>query len=313
MDAALLSLRGFSTDRLALFCEVARAGGISAAFRDDPDKQNKASRWIGELEVAVGFPLTQRQGRTLIVNAAGARLARLLRSHFDEVDSFVREQRNAPVVVRIGAGNSVITWQLASKLGSVRARHPQCAFDLESLRTDSVLLGLNDLTLDLGILRTNAIPEAATKEKAKGLSLETRPFAEVRYKLFVPAALLPADGKPDVRKLLESLPLATSKGGHFNSHLKAAAHDAGVALDVRLACASFTQAAQVVHSGAFAGILPETAENVLPAKEFPTFDPVPLVIRPRQLTLAWNRRVAETRPVIAEVAGLLAPVKSAAR
>ena len=305
MDSELLSLRALSTERLALFCEFASGGSIAAAVGDDLGKQTQASRWIAELEKSIGFPLTERRGRHLTVNAVGARLARILRGRFEELDEFVRKERDELVTLRIGAGNSVIEWMLAPRLGEAHTMFPRCAFDIENLRTDAILLGLNDLTLDLGVVRSEAIPSGSTKEQARGLSIGTLPFAEVHYRLFVPVGMLSKKPIPDIVQLLARLPLATSKGGHFNARLKAAAHDAGITLAVRLACASFTQAAQAVRSGAFAGILPDTATAALPAAEFRNLDITPLALPPRKLVLAWNRRLAAIRPLIGDVANLL--------
>ncbi len=63
MFEQLFAKRGLSLDRLRVLCEVADAGGIARAARNDPTRQSQFSRQLKELEDFFEVELTRRQAR----------------------------------------------------------------------------------------------------------------------------------------------------------------------------------------------------------------------------------------------------------
>ena len=80
MNLSILAKTGFLLDRLAGFCAVAGAGSIVGAARGDAVRQSLLSRQIRELEEFFGTELVRRQGRGLVLTAAGVELAALGRN-----------------------------------------------------------------------------------------------------------------------------------------------------------------------------------------------------------------------------------------
>ncbi|MDP4849131.1 MAG: LysR family transcriptional regulator, partial [Verrucomicrobiales bacterium] len=105
MFESLFSHRGLSLDRLRSFLEMAEAGGIAKAAPGDVVRQSQISRQIRELEEFFATELTQRRGKSLVLTAAGRRLADLVRGQLQGLEDFRREQEGLPKVYVIGSGS----------------------------------------------------------------------------------------------------------------------------------------------------------------------------------------------------------------
>jgi DNA-binding transcriptional LysR family regulator len=280
---------GLSMDRLRNFCHVAEAGGLTRAAEGDPGRMSLYSRQIKELEAFFGVELTRRVGKTMAITEAGRRLATLARGYLDGLADFQAEGRKLPRKLSLGTGNSVIQWMLIPRVGALRKALPDhTVIEFHGLRTQDVVDRLEDMTLDLGIIRTNALTAAL-----RSALLPSRDYA-----LFVPNGLLGKACPDDLRAVLEAVPLATSMGGAFRKRLEDAAAKAKMKLRIELGCSSFTQAARAVGTARFGAVLPAMAAG--------DFDqgtvlqlPLPFLKNAMHpLCLAWNPRLIEMRPTL---------------
>src|SRR5262245_60224027 len=103
----LFSRRGLSLDRLASFMRVVEAGGIARAAPKQPVQQSQLSRQLRELEEFFGARLFDRHGRSLVPNAAGRRLATIVRETFNGLADVAHEAQLEPHRYAIGAGDSM--------------------------------------------------------------------------------------------------------------------------------------------------------------------------------------------------------------
>ena len=157
MFAEMLSKGGLSLDRLHNFCRIAEAGGITKAAGGDPGRQSLYSRQIKELEAFFGVELKVRRGKGMVLTDAGQQLARLTRAHLLGLAEFQRTARKLPQCISIGSGNSVIEWVLVPCMGTLNKALPEARFECYGDRTRVIVSRLLDLTLDLGIIREDAV------------------------------------------------------------------------------------------------------------------------------------------------------------
>jgi DNA-binding transcriptional LysR family regulator len=285
----LLSKRGLSLDRLNNFCRIAEAGGITRAAGGDPGKQSLYSRQIKELETFFGVELKVRRGKGIVLTDAGHELARLTRAHLLGLAEFQRTARKLPQHISIGSGNSVIEWVLVPRIAALSKALPEARFECYADRTRVITSRLLDLTLDVGIVRVGAVQKP----------LKSIPLTTITYSLFVPKKLSPGVKAENLRERLAHVPLATSMGGTFRETLETGAGKVGWPLKIMVSCSSFTQAAHLVLSGDYGGVLPGIARV--------DFDPSRIVEVPlpflkdysRKVCVAWNPRLVEVRPFIA--------------
>lgn len=274
----LFSLGGLSLDRLKNFVEVAERGSIARVAEGDPSRQSLISRQIGELESFFGVGLTARKGKGLALTEAGLELARQVRLQFQGLADFKAACANQPPEYRIAAGNSLLEWLIAPRLGAVFNTVPG-TFSLLDCRTGDIVRGLMDHTVDFGIIRKSALIHPL-----KFLSLGT-----LTYRLFVPKRF----GK---RSDVQSLPLALSVGGEFLEAFDKATAKMKPRPQVAFRCTSFTQAAQMARSGVAAAILPHIAAPSFNASIISQQHPGWLKSISRHLGLAWHRRIMDIRP-----------------
>jgi DNA-binding transcriptional LysR family regulator len=271
----LFSLGGLSLDRLKSFIDVAEQGSIARVADGDPSRQSLISRQIGELESFFGVELTRRKGKGLVLTEAGLELARQVRLQFQGLSDFKASCTAQPVEFRIASGNSVLEWLLAPQLARVAAAVPG-TYALLDWRTGDTVRGLLDHTVDFGIIRRSALVSP----------LKFHPLGEIRYRLFAPKA---ANRNP------ADLPLAITMGGEFVEAFEKSTAKLRPKPNVVFRCTSFTQAAQLVRSGAAAAILPHIAaaqfDQRVAAQDPPWLRPIK-----RELGLAWHRRVLDVRP-----------------
>lgn len=289
MFAQMLSKGGLSLDRLNNFCRIAEAGGITKAAGGDPGKQSLYSRQIKELEMFFGVELKVRRGKGIALTDAGQQLARLARAHLIGLADFQKTARNMPQTISIGSGNSVIEWILTPLMAELHQALPTARFECISDRTRVIVSQLLDLTLDIGIVRDDAVQRP----------LKSAPLTSVTYSLFVPKKLSPGVNAANIRKRIAQIPLATSMGGTFRDTLEAGARKLGWPLNIVMSCSSFTQAARLVLAGNYGGVLPGIARVDFDSSSVVEI-PLPfLKDYSRKLCVSWNPRLIEVRPLIA--------------
>lgn len=283
----LLSVGGLSLERLRNFCLVAEKGGIARAAEGDPARQSLISRQIRELEAFFGAELTQRKGKGIELTEAGHELARQARAQFVALGDFRASCANVPVEFRIAAGNSILEWLIIPHLAGATTG---TTLSFLTMRTADIVRSLLDHTADFGIVRKSAVVTP----------LKFRPLCAIGYALFVPTKLakrLPKDPSSE-------LPLAITVGGEFAARFEEAAARAGKAPKIAYRCASFTQAAHLVRSGASAAVLPEIAapwlKGVASRHEIPWLRGCR-----REIGVAWHQRLLDIRPRAKAVLGIL--------
>ena len=107
--------------------------------------------------------------------------------------------------------------------------------------------------------------------------------------------------------MLDNLFLATLSGGTgLRQALEEEAEKHHLRLDIRLRFSSYPQLAQALQTMKVAAIMPILAARALPAGTFRLVRLPFLDALSRQVSLAWNRKVAEVRPAINTFAKVLA-------
>lgn len=284
----LFNRGGLSLDRLRNFVLIAQAGGISRAAEGDPARMSLFSKQIKELETFFGVALTHRQGRLMKLTEAGERLAELARAQLAGLEGFQQTCQGLPQSLTIASGNSVLEWLLIPRLAEIRRALPNTHIELQSIRTQEAVERLQNMTVDLALIREDAVVRP----------LKSKRLSRLSYSLFAPKSLVKGMASASPKELLAKLPLATSLGGQFREQLTAAAGGAGWPLRIELSCGSLTQAARAVQTGAFAAVLPDLAVVEFSTGEVTQY-PLPILKSyERQLVLAWNPRVAEVRPLV---------------
>lgn len=285
---SLFEKGGLSLDRLRNFVLVSEAGSVSRAANGDPIRMSLFSKQIKELESFFGATLSRRQGRTAKFTEAGLQLARLARLYLSGLEDFKQTCQGVPQSLMLGGSNSVLEWLVLPQLGQLRQTLPNTVIELNAGRTQDLIRRLTDMTVDLALVREDAVPRPL---KWKRLML-------MEYSLFLPRTLANGIQPSNLKSKLAGLPLATSMGGQFREGLAVAAGKAGWLLRIELSCSSFTQAARAVENGAVGAVLPSVAAVEFAPNEVVEF-PLPFFKSyARPIAAVWNPRLAEVRPRI---------------
>ena len=283
----LFSERGLSLDRLRSFLEVAEAGGIARAAKDDPVRQSQFSRQISDLEQYFGVSLTERRGKHLGLNAQGKRLAAVIREQLHGLHDFRCECQNAPVRYSLGAGDSILQWLVVPAMGTWPQQIPDSRLTLTNLRSDQIVERLLHAQLDFGIVRAGVVIDPL-----KQVMIGSLPYA-----LFIPEALAPKARREDLPWLLAHLPWTTlAAEASFLTRLDDVAAKQGLRFNVILEAESFPQAARAVATGAYAGVLPLAAAPDFTGKKVLVLRPPFLSSVTRKLALVWHPRLLRIRP-----------------
>ena len=292
---SLFDRSGLSLDRLRSYALIAEAGGLSKAAGGEPAKMSLFSKQMRELEGFFGTRLTCRRGKVVMLTDAGRQLAQVAHLALHGLEDFQNSCKAEPDTLHIAASNSVLEWLLLPRVAAVRKLLPNTRFELRAGRTRELESRLTDMTLDLALLREDAISPPL---KAKRVFTMT-------YSLFTPSGfVLPAREK-GLKGSLAAMPLATSTGGQFREHLEQSAAKAGWSLNLELSCSSFTQAAQAVHSGAYAAVLPTIAAAQFAGAKVSQMQLPFLKAYARPICLAWNPRLTAMRPAVTRAANAL--------
>jgi DNA-binding transcriptional LysR family regulator len=282
------SLAGISIDRLHTLCAVVEAGTIVSAAGPDPNRQSQFSRQLKELEKALGTTLFERVGKSLQPNENGRRVAVAAQTFFGALDDVMNAAVARAETVRLGAGEAVLRWLVMPNLPELMAGEPQLRFDVHSLATELAIREVLSGSLDLVIVRTNAVTD----------QLQSEPVKPLRYVLAVPRTLLRSregaevfEGRP--------LPFAELAGdGVFSRTVKATAATLGLNLRPVIQAQTFSLLVSAVESGSAAAFLPDVAARSLPEQRFALVAEEGMGALNRSLSLVWNPEVPESRPSV---------------
>src|SRR6266542_3964085 len=284
---SLFERGGLSLDRLRSFALIAEAGGLSRAAGGNPARISLFSRQLKELEEFFGTALTGRQGRMVVLTEAGQQLAELAQATLLGLDDFQRACRGMQQTLGIAASNSVLEWMILPRAAELRRALPSALLTFHSGRTQDLVHRLTDMTVDVGLLREDAV----------SAPLKSKRLEVVGYSLFLPRQFALPTREDRLKEALAEIPLATSMGGQFREHLEVAARKTGWVLKIDISCSSFTQAARVVHTGTCAGILPDLAAVDFNPREVKQAALPFLKAYARPISVAWNPRLLQARPV----------------
>ncbi len=179
----LFRVGGLTLDRLRHFCEVAEAGSIKEAVDLYGRNQSSYSRDIQQLETFLDEPLfvqkgTSRSGKRFEgLTPRGEALRDLTIDYFEALTRLV-DFRDTPDSIRIGAGETVLQWVICSRLGLIQDQHPNVQIRLENVSAAESMRGVNQGTLDIGIVDSKSMAEAP--EGIQALEL-----GAVEYALFL--------------------------------------------------------------------------------------------------------------------------------
>ena len=295
MNLSILSKSGFSLDRLAGFCAVASAGSIVGAARGDAVRQSLLSRQIRELEEFFGAELVRRQGRGLVLTAAGEELAALGRGQITALGDFAASCQNAPIRVSVASSESLLQWLILPRLPALRKAVSNAVFVLHHEDNAAIAARVQEGIHDFGLVRRKVSHgEAGIAE-----------LGNLQEVLIAPKALLPR-AELNLSEALRSIPLAVPVGGALRTALNAYAGKhapkTGVGLHPAVECTSYLHASAALKSGACAAILPSLALSEFPEELHSTWSLAPLKLERHPVSLIWNQRNAAVRPVLTQLA-----------
>jgi len=183
------------------------------------------------------------------------------------------------------------------RLSGLASAHPRLAVTFQNLKTDEILKQILDGGVDFGVV-SRFEPHRA---------LASAPLGKMEFCLFAPAQLLPANQRLKLRSdVLAQLPLAMLDGSAgIRKAVEQEAQLLGIKLNVRLRFSSYPQLAQAVQHLGVAAIMPRLAAASFEGMHVRAI-PLPfLSALSRQVSLIWNRKMAEVRPAIAKYSRLL--------
>jgi DNA-binding transcriptional LysR family regulator len=293
MFESLFSHRGLSLDRLRSFLEMAEAGGIAKAAPGDVIRQSQISRQIRELEEFFATELTHRRGKSLVLTAAGRRLADLVRGQLQGLEDFRREQEGLPKVYVIGSGGSILEWLVTRRLPNLGEALGDAQLQTEMMSSRTLVEAVQEGRVDLAIVRRDAIPDASKRN--------CHSLMKLTFHLCVPRALVPAGTKAEMMadpQRWRGLPFAAGRdGGQLDREIRAAMQKAGVDFRPRFECCSLAQVRQLLVQESCAAVLPNIALPGLDEKRLLIVPFSPLGNYGRALVLHWNPRQMERRGV----------------
>jgi len=279
------TIAGISIDRLHTLCAVVEAGTIVLAAGPDPNRQSQFSRQLKDLEKALGTPLFDRVGKTLQPNQTGRRVALTAQTFFGALDDVMNAASARAETVRLGAGEAVLRWLVMPNLAELMAGETPLRFDVHSLTTDLALREVLNGSVDVVIMRTEAVTD----------ELQSEAVTTIEYTLAVPRTLLRSregaevfEGRP--------IPFAELAGdGVFAKTAKATASTLGLNLRPVLQAQTFSLLMSAVQSETSAAFLPSIAARTLPEERFALVSADGFHPLSRRLSLVWKSEIAESR------------------
>ena len=301
MNLSILSKSGFSLDRLAGFCAVASAGSIVGAARGDAVRQSLLSRQIRELEEFFGTELVRRQGRGLVLTAAGVELAALGRNQITALGDFAASCQDAPIRISLAASESLLQWLVLPRLTALRKAASGAIFVLHHEDNTAIAARVSEGIHDFGLIRR----KVARGERG---AAELGVLQEI---LIAPRALLP---RPDLtlNEALFTLPMAIPLAGTLRSavdaYLSRQSKPPRHGMHLALECTSYLHSSAALRTGGCAAILPGLALTEFPELHYSHWSLAPLKLDRHPVSLIWNQRNAAVRPVLSRLSEAMSQI-----
>lgn len=275
MYEELFSRGGLSLDRLKSLCIVAEQGGMAKAAEGDPVRQSQFSRQLRELGEFFEVDLTRRKGKGVELTQAGRELAALSREILSALGEFRRGVSGGDRILRVGAGESLIQWQVLPRLKKLRKELPGVVLSMSNLRGREILNQLMEARIDFGLISTEELPTG----------LERAKLGVLRYKIFVPA--LSGRRKAPTWEEALRLPLIGLEGdGRLAQKIAEITQRLGVEPKVGALCSSLPAVATALRELEGFAVLPDIAEY----EELRAIDAPFLRKFDREVHLAWSAR-----------------------
>lgn len=235
--------------RMRYFCAVVEEGQVSRAARRLHMAQPPLSQRLRELEEEIGYPLLERQGRTLRVTDAGQvfyRRARdILRAVDATCDEVVRVAAQSGPTLRIGVSPTCRSYWM-SHFDALRERFP--GYRIGAVVGDSSSLE--------ALLRSGKLDLALMQPPLEGDDFIAVCMAASRSVAVMPRGLLDPGDTPLTLAELGRHPLLLlrrSTGVGSYERLLQAFHEARIEVDVALYCSDVEVLLDLLAQG-FAGI-----------------------------------------------------------
>ncbi|MEM9465586.1 MAG: LysR substrate-binding domain-containing protein [Actinomycetota bacterium] len=213
------------------------------------------SEQVRELERRLGVVLFERGRHGARLTAAGTEVIEATRAVLRRLDDLRRlassHEGTVRGPVRLSAIPTIAPYLLPAVVGVLRTRWPEARFELDELQTDDVLAGLDDGSIDLGLLAvpydTGALTVETVREDPFRLAIaSTHPLA--------------AASDPLPLTVLADLDVLLLEDGHcLRKHAQRACAIAGSVAQRDVRSASLSTLTQMVAGGEAATLLPETA------------------------------------------------------
>lgn len=149
-------------DRMRAFALVAKNASFTVAAQRMGRSARLVSKYVADLESALGVQLLNRTTRSVVLTDAGATYLSLcepLLDGFDELEERVRnEQTSLRGVIHISAPTGFGTLRLAPSLARFAEKHPHVELDLQfSDRKVSIVEEGIDLAIRIGPMRDSSL------------------------------------------------------------------------------------------------------------------------------------------------------------
>jgi len=280
----------FSYGKLGSLLALAGAESLAAAAESKNRASSSLSRDIKDLESFFGCKLRQNDGRLAQLSAQGIELVHLLRRHLHELKEFRDKHTNGLHEVSFATGDSLLHLIVLPKLQALQKEFSRTIVNVAALRTFEIIQGLQNFSLDLGLLRLDSIPRKhAPAGKKRGLDYEE--VGDYRYAVFIPSTLWREEMTEDE---IFRLPYAMIKS-HWDIDFLDWARESGTELgNIRIWCENFTQVFRLVRLGHYAGILPIFCSQLLHGFA-ELHEPAFLRDKKHKMALAWNSALIQVR------------------
>ncbi len=282
-------------EQLHTLVKFAERGSLSAAFGSGKSAQAAATQQLGRIDQSLGIRTRKSSGAYKVPTSDAQQLAALSREFFQKLEDFKTQSERKPNSFSIGAGDSLMFYMLIPALRDAGAWRQKVELHLRNLRSREIVAGLLDGSLDIGLVRSNAVDKALLRKRR----LRVEKLCRLDYAFFVRGELLSACSIPlsDEAGIIDwcvrNLSLASFWGEM--STFTAAMGRTKLDWPAQLRCESFPQVREAVMAGDYCGILPLLAfRNGIPAG-IHSFGSKLLAGASREISLVWSSTLTNRR------------------
>lgn len=290
---------GFTLSALRSFLVVAEKGGYWPAAKGESGTAANLKNQVKRLADGLEVPLTQTQGRGIVLTARGQELQRVATDVLQLLSDFQRNCREERQLVRMGGGQAMFDELFVTQWPAIQSRLKQHRFQLHNLRTNDTVAQLLEQRIDFGLVR----------KSAENLDrLASHQVRSMTYALCVPAKLRKAArAVKSLKDLPRKLPMAVVSGdGELRKRLDEFSERHRMEFEYVVECNSHAQVRSFMDTGTVAALLPDSLVSKSPdfacfrSEEFQEFS--------REIMLVWNPERLRRMPEMQQVTDALTAV-----